>query len=139
MNISINELRVGNLVSINNGFEMIVHSIFRDNTVYLDFVPPLINEGDIWEEDLKDINPITLTRELFLKFGFTDRFNNYHGKEFWTIPNLKIAFRNEGDGAHVPCTNNEFLFSKGNRIKYVHQLQNLYFALTGEELKLNNN
>ena len=26
--------------------------------------------------------------------------------------------------------------SIGNKIKYVHQLQNLYFALTGEELIL---
>ena len=47
--IKTNELRIGNFVSINNGFEMLVHSIFQNDTVYLDFIPPLINEADVWE------------------------------------------------------------------------------------------
>ena len=34
--IKANELRIGNFVSVNKGFEMIVHSIFQDDTLYLD-------------------------------------------------------------------------------------------------------
>ena len=131
--IKTNELRIGNFVSINNGFEMLVHSIFQNDTVYLDFIPPLINEADVWEEDYKDLIAIPLTKEWLLKAGFEKSFTN----DFWY--SIKI-----GDKRLLVSTLGNIEIEKWDRTmiafpdicKYVHQLQNLYFALTGNELNI---
>ena len=73
---------------------------------------------------LIDFTPIPLTEEWLLKLGFY----KYKG-------NNSDCFLN---GFETAC-NMTMLFWKGNQIKnikYVHQLQNLYFALTGEELTI---
>ena len=80
-------------------------------------------------KDLKDApidqlwcKPIPLTEEWLLKFGFD-----------------KIDFQFIKNGIKLfPIRD---LYYRGNfpiksDIKYVHQLQNLYFALTGEELTI---
>ena len=126
--IKTNELRIGNFVSINNGFEMLVHSIFQNDTVYLDFIPPLINEADVWEEDYKDLIAIPLTEEWLLKAGFKktrDMFINSKPKMYKIFRLSLRLMANE----YTFCYENSF-----RKIEYVHQLQNLYFALTGEEL-----
>lgn len=118
--IKTKELRVGNYVTINNGFEMLVHSIFQHDTVYLDFIPPLINEADMWEEDFKDINPIQITEDILFKLGFKDKgFGDFK----------KGAIRLSRESKKHFVTNGFFV-----EIEYVHQLQNLYFAVTGEDL-----
>jgi hypothetical protein len=55
----IRKLRIGDKVRSRNGFPMVVTGIFQDcftdylnGTLYLDFAE---NEGDIWEEDLGDV------------------------------------------------------------------------------------
>jgi len=65
-------------------------------------------------------SPIPLTEEWLLKFGFTE--NSYY--------NLKST----GGTDYI------FGYKKQNytSLRYVHQLQNLYFALTGEELTYEN-
>ncbi len=70
-----------------------------------------------------DLQPIPLTEEWLLKFGF-DR----NGKKltFW-----KIDLVEDEEGI--------FSFDESRiyiDVKYVHQLQNLYFALVGEELTI---
>lgn len=65
--------------------------------------------------------PIPLTEEWLLKFGFYDR-KFYLDKGFF--------FLTKGG-------EKEYLYqahTKRFQVKYVHQLQTLYFALTGEEL-----
>ena len=131
--IKTNELRIGNFVSINNGFEMLVHSIFQNGTVYLDFIPPLINEGDIWEEDYKDLIAIPLTEEWLLKAGFKEiKFLNEYLVQEKGYKYLDMIIRYGVFDGH------KFLFDFANEkcvnLKYVHQLQNLYFSLCGEEL-----
>ena len=120
--IKTNELRIGNFVSINNGFEMLVHSIFQNDTVYLDFIPPLINESDVLEEDYKDLVAIPLTKEWLLKAGFERLFH--------TGSTYSLRYFNVSDFGE----NGIYLYDVKQPIKYVHQLQNLYFAMTGEEL-----
>ena len=70
------------------------------------------------------IKPLPLTEEWLLKFGF--KFKEEY-KEFY-LKNITLSVRK-----------NFFEFDYYGdivNIKYVHQLQNLYFALTGEELTL---
>ena len=76
-----------------------------------------------------DVEPIPLTEEWLLKLGFKktewDNFNSYRlmiGNNDYTI--VLYSDGNCEVGDIITC-----------KIEYVHQLQNLYFALTGEELK----
>lgn len=86
------------------------------------------------EVDLHGISPIQLTEEWLLKFGFewNKETKTYEHKDFypWHVSkSINIDIQNWQVFNYV-------LKAVANRkIKYVHQLQNLYFALTGEELK----
>lgn len=77
------------------------------------------------------IKPIPLTEEWLLKFGFDESMNDKY--KYYLKPTA--LFRGLGD-----CNDRFYYFmsgqSKAIEIKHVHQLQNLYFALTGEELTL---
>lgn len=69
--------------------------------------------------------PITLTEGWLIKFGF----ENVGDAEY---PNYKKGYHTcmvRKHGINI-CNNHGFV----NDIKHVHQLQNLYFTLTGEEL-----
>jgi hypothetical protein len=77
--------------------------------------------------DISNLSPIPLTEEWLLKFGFK-RLNNA-----WNGPH-----RNDFS-IWNPIGNPEFILNDtvlNPRTEYVHQLQNLYFALTGEELEI---
>jgi hypothetical protein len=77
----------------------------------------------------KPCEGIELNREWLLKFGFVEK-DNWFYKEMFVL-----GFLTHDD--NFQC---EFKFAgaEGNwkllEIKYVHQLQNLFFALTGTEL-----
>lgn len=105
------ELRIGNLIFDNISEEPIIVDWVTIKVCYL--------EDDVYE-------PILLTEEWLIKFGFeTD------GITFWKskadIGHFKDCF------AYIPCG---LASQRRTEIKYVHQLQNLYFALTGEELTI---
>lgn len=80
--------------------------------------------------------PIPLTEEWLLKFGFKkddsgvepyhQDYCEWYEREFPVI------------GTLIQSSDKQYVFDENSdtlRIKYVHQLQNLYYALTGEELK----
>ena len=104
------ELRIGNWVIDQDGEQSQVMSI-------------LINGTHRWW------NPIPLTVEWLERFGF----------DVYDLQNRKRAYQNNF---------NINLFKRGDikisykhrqlsiDLKYVHQLQNLYFALTSEELQI---
>lgn len=81
-------------------------------------------DGDFyhWIDDL--IQPIPLTEEWLFKFGFVKkdfglRVDYYaNTKALWKIKFINNVYKRDRI-----------------EIKHVHQLQNLYFALTGHELK----
>ncbi len=91
-----------------------------------------------------NIEPIPLTEEWLLKFGFEKiDFKHIDGSiskgVFKNYPCVVESNKlDEGDTPYIfsrivpsePRKMNYF-----NSIKYVHQLQNLYHALTGQELK----
>ena len=99
-----NELRVNNIV-IYNDVELIISEYCE--TIIL----------------LSNLKPIELTEEWLLKFGFQSiKHNNYYLHPF-TFRENKIRIGYKTSTRHL-----------ANDIKYVHQLQNLYFAIMGEEL-----
>ena len=86
--------------------------------------------------DKPNYNPIPLDEEWLKKFGFEyddDHSDNYHdtniNKELFLSINLDT--HNALIGSDYDWTN------AVARIENVHQLQNLYFALTHKELTIN--
>lgn len=119
------ELKISNKVQDNNGFIFDVVSIFEDGTVYCDFEG---NEGDVWEFD--NNNPcqgIPLTEEILLKCGFDKRSDGHFNMFKHSEVDIIIC----NDFSSWQCDGINFSV---NRIKYIHQLQNLYWCLCGKEL-----
>lgn len=82
--------------------------------------------------------PIQLTEQWLVKFGLTYVCNHGRENKYGYINKYFIYFDQESNnwfieiGGASESERNEHVC-----IKYVHQLQNLYFALAGEELVLN--
>jgi hypothetical protein len=83
------------------------------------------------EKNPERYNPIPLTPEILEKCGF-ERQVDENSEDCFYIPisetflEIRITDKTSWIGeVYLPET------------KYVHQLQNLYFALTGEELEIN--
>jgi len=125
------ELRIGNITSMG-----VVCSI-EDN-----FFRVLDSEGDTFKNTWADIQPIPLTEELLLKFGFKhqnkyDLESNLYSKKlkseyYFTIYSKTetLDFKTKFIGWKVLNIGFDL------KIDFIHQLQNLYFALTGEELTI---
>ena len=124
--IKTQELRIGNIVSVNKGFEMTVVAIFKD-TVYLDFEG---NEGDVWEEKEEDIFPIPFTEELLKKIGeirtVIKPYFEYIVEDvvFQFNENLALEYT-AGEGLKL-----------SQEINSLHRLQNLLFELKDTELTI---
>lgn len=115
-----NELRIGNLVHLDLGLpHLSVHAIMA-----LDFYA--INET------ISIIHPIPLTEEWLLKFGFKKEVHSSISSSSTWLYLPDFPLRKSGGFA------NPMYFSLGTydgiKIYSVHQLQNLYYALTGDEL-----
>jgi len=73
--------------------------------------------------DYEDIDPIPVTEEILLKCGFEKK------DAFWfTKDIIKIE---------TTLSRGRFKYAGFVSVKHLHQLQNLYFALTGQELEIN--
>jgi len=106
----INELRIGNLL-YNDGVVVTIDA----RTIF-----------DIWDDKgLKNYKPIPLTEEWLLKFGFGKELDNFFRINKSNL--IEILFHDNG----VLVTTQSVCL---NHIKKVHQLQNVFFALTNEEL-----
>jgi hypothetical protein len=79
----------------------------------------------------QDYQPIQLTKEWLLKFGFEQIKPNH----YWFYSDNKLRFALIDNTLHCSIGDDEcgFLYKM---IKYVHQLQNLYWALTNQELTI---
>ena len=111
------ELRIGNWIKQPNG----LNQIFQIDDVEDDY---LINT---FEES--EIEPIPLTEEWMFRFGWHNAGYCDEG-ELW----------NNNDGFWLIKNTNEFSFfiseySGMPPIKFVHQLQNVIFYMTGKEIE----
>lgn len=83
-----------------------------------------------WNRALvNDLSPIPLTEEWLVKFGAVKTFENWQ----FTISVGAITLHFRRSTQWYSELGGIYL---GSKIQYVHQLQNLYFALTGNELEL---
>lgn len=73
--------------------------------------------------------PIPLTEDWLIKFGFEYKNFNETKSVYWHIGDFGI---NVFDQKGFRCNQKGLLI--GSKIQYVHQLQNLYYALTDKEL-----
>ena|ERR1017187_724698 len=110
------ELRIGNLVHYSDG----------QNTVdnFIDYA-----DLEIIDHNLAgNFSPIPLTEEWLVKFGFEWQYNDIWLNDL----GLSIEWNKE-----KKCCSYLFQPKIWKRwLFYVHELQNLHFALTGEELIL---
>jgi hypothetical protein len=111
-----NELRIGNWVRQ------------RESDTYIQ-----IEQYLLCAEELCHYEPIPITEEWLLKFGFEKTMSWTYVKDL--VGNLKLVYYLGEKGWSMGFKS----YSDFPNLKYVHQLQNLYFALTGEELTYGGN
>ena len=118
------ELRIGNLVKQGSVGAL-------DNLQAWTFT-----DGVVLPVEYKELTPIPLTEEWLVRFGFekkgsicNDECYELNGFYIWKY------------GSDFSCGNvslgGKLGYSQHPSLEHVHQLQNLYHALTGEELTLN--
>jgi hypothetical protein len=130
------ELRVGNYVygnKYNSVYKIVMFLGLHDCTI--------INSigYDEHDKELSNIKPIPLTEEWLFKFGFEkgwccDNYDRYESDDFEMLKDygeqgVAIA-KNKHSYNHVYCG----YYENEIECNYVHQLQNLYYALTQKEL-----
>jgi hypothetical protein len=118
--IKAEEVRIGNWVQYEGGPNMImgIMSTYDLDTQYR----VEINPPDCFDVFIQQLYPLPLTEEWLERFGYNVDDTMYDmGFEFMEDGSVEFYYGNDPSTA---------------KLKYVHQLQNLYFALTGEELKL---
>jgi hypothetical protein len=118
-----NELRIGNYVN--------VPGIYKDISEVLEICEDRVNLSGL-KLKFHAFYPIPLTEEWLVRFGFF--INNYESDNFGTT-----VYQFKNFAIYCNASVNKWLvcYIDGVELESVHQLQNLYFALTGEELKLN--
>lgn len=115
------ELRVGNLIYDKYGNICTVEWLSKQSLTVNKINFP---KKYFIEYSLNKIQPIPLTEEILLKSGYiTCSFRENHfvikGHTIWKCNDLLMCDKN------------------GMVLKYLHQLQNLYYALTNKELTIN--
>jgi hypothetical protein len=127
--MKVQDFRVGNYVK----------SVLDDSIYEIDLWSlRVIQDGNYqnsYHPDVKVFEPIPLTRELLLKVGFDQCGYEFLFWEHDKIKGFQLAGINwvDEDIPEYQFLNYE-VGTKIFSIHYLHQLQNLYFVLTGEEL-----
>lgn len=134
--MKINELRIGNLLREKvTKTELKVIELTENNIVTYVIDRSLYPLYSGWE-----MEPIQLDKKSLLKFGFKHQYENIKGVDFFDYhidDNFSLYVNLNKMNISVSKKNIGNVFTKD--IQYVHQLQNLYFALTGEELSYTQN
>lgn len=124
-----NELRLNNLVMYNYKTDLLSKVTWIQEgsiNVVFDRQPDLVN-GFVCSPN--DLIPISITKEWLVKAGFKlceDFKKGVYSDYYFKYP-LKIRIIRDSISLF-------YRLELVQNIKFVHQLQNLYFALTGEEL-----
>ena len=131
--IKANDFRVGNFVNeyyYNSIVGKYESSLIKVNAVYKTHI--------VCQDDcaygFSDISPIPLTEDILLKCGFESHYSTF----YLANSDFDISYNDELENGISICVGD--YCPRGRcfeHIKFLHQLQNLYFALTGTELEIN--
>ena len=136
------ELRIGNLV----WDKMFLYSIRGITDILRAEISGIHNtknasnedfykEGIVYSLNYENVEPIPLTEEWLLKFGFNrrDAYFGFCRKKYNQEGRWKYLILNRRSGIFYA-----YRYGYGNfcKLQYVHQLQNLYFSLTNEDLTI---
>ena len=129
-----NEIRIGNYYQDRYGNYHIVEELSKSS-----FVDDHFDRG----VSTKQMLPIPLTEEILLKAGFEKEYEDDRYGRVFLVPNTKYIIRivNYGNPQKVDFgysleISDDKNWSDIKRIYFIHELQNLIFALTGEEIKI---
>lgn len=135
----IQELRLNNLLDVDGNYWRVIQ----------------ISNDELYFKENEDYNhilnakPIELTEEILLKCGFCDKgyeeINKYEENLnifcFGEDDKYKVKFHREWYGSKKEKEDIYICFYQSDDyitiIKYLHQLQNLYFVLNNQELTIN--
>jgi len=115
--IKANELRLGNWVFDPEGEMSTVNAIGKTN----------YSLDNFYHGHIDDIKPIPLTEDILLKCGFEFDGLSYikeYGEEYF----FYVSY--DGESFVISADDSDI----GKPFYYLHQLQNLYWCLCGEEL-----
>ena len=132
--INTNDLMIGNYVKVNSYLPEVIVSIEVDNVFTLPLKPSKINSR--WRQEPKDLEGIPITKEWLIKLGFQKESDYEFSIE---VGDNVLEFEYEGDdlGYSVYLINyHGSNYVQLKYFKYIHQLQNFYFALTGKQLTI---
>ena len=126
-----NELRLGNLLQDKLTKSFLIVTDLSENAITTKDIDRTNYPLNKW----RVAEPIPLTPEILVKAGFAVAFTSDpqspNASKKYTLGLFKI---------HQPDEDAPFLYFFSEdydvRLKYLHQLQNLYFSLTGEELNI---
>ena len=130
------DLRIGNFI------------LSKDMPVQIEEIKPETIRYCFGEFPISYIESIPLTEEWLLKFGCEEieTLHTHWKSDKGFFLNGYVIFMEKNLGAIIGEKSNDYFcdhsyqYRNGigiiKEIKYLHQLQNLYFALTGEELEI---
>ena len=129
MKLTANELRIGNLVNYQG--KIIKIEGIHNRTIY----HSNRQVDQVGVDGYKTFEPIPLTEEWLFKFGFEkDKYDYFHH-----IKSKIIIGHTTTDEffEYEYLTGFQNSHTEMCELKYVHQLQNLYYCLCGKELQIN--
>ena len=129
-----NELRIGNYVYFTFTKEVvkILGINAYENNGKIEYSISFMNGLNLYCEQLEKLKAIDLCQEQLIDFGWETNYEKY---DIICFINKKLDI----DNINYIKNKKQFYWNcweNTKEIKYVHELQNLYFALTGEELVL---
>lgn len=122
--IAAHELRIGNWVLARPE----IAGIETESEELVNIQVAFVSKNMAHEEWLY---PIPLTPEILEKCGFEKHHSNYYVDALMLKPNGNVW-----EVWLYPAPSPQSAYNATN-IRFIHELQNLYFALTGEELEVN--
>lgn len=136
------ELRIGNYVKIDSGIGKVVSlmsNTFCNECANDDYnITIEMGDGTFREEEETKVEGIPLTEEILLNCGF-EKINHIYGYSFYSFNRNSL----EDEKVYMPLDvylNPNYAkiakFTVQQNVEYVHQLQNLFYAINGKELNI---
>lgn len=137
--IDVRELRIGNIFKTSDCDYFRVGEVYKKEDGLYCVENGIDFNGSFLYGSVEDLQPIPLTEELLVKCGMNEcddacvvRYSYRNGKFKMNImicdQKKYILFINNIENGCQICS---------IEVKYLHQLQNIYFDLTGKELEVN--